>query len=143
MKDIINNSKYWYLQDLKYTDELVVRIAEGIESEDEQDIIIGGENLARARAVDITGQSKVIEIIFAHVLAYNVTDESYTEWDDEEQFKGLVFREYTKSHYLNFLSNHTLIEKLEGGNYSHYALVLCDDIVDVIAKGEPEFRRIN
>jgi hypothetical protein len=74
-------------------------------------------------------------------VAYLVTEECVGSCgrDDDEIYTGKLFREYTKSHFLEHLSRDT------GGHTEsilHFKLTCLNHVVDVAAYAPPEVKQI-
>ena len=83
MQSILAESNHWFLGNLNYVDALLcLEMTEGIVSSRIKDIKI--DDLATIKdcsPIEITNQSRRIQITFSNVLAYQLTDESY--WASE------------------------------------------------------------
>ena len=79
IQNILAESNHWFLGKLNYEDALLcLEMTEGIVSSRIKDIKIN--DLARIKdcsPIEITNQSRRIQITFPNVLAYQLTDESY------------------------------------------------------------------
>ncbi len=78
--------------------------------------------------------------MFEDYLAYSVRNESFTVWDNEEEFTGNVFRVYTKSKFIDYVRASTesfLVENVVGV-YKHYEIVCQNQIIDVASSHEPK-----
>lgn len=81
--------------------------------------------------------SVIYHIIFNGYISYNVINESYTSWDDCEKFEcGNLFRIYTKSRYLDFISTTTIAMEIEN-KFVHYGICCLNNIIDIISTDEP------
>mgnify|MGYP001325064754 CR=1 FL=1 len=83
MQSLLAESNYWFLGNLNYVDALLnLEIAEGIVSSSNKDIKIDDlGTIEDCSPIEITDQSRRVQIKFSNVLAYQVTDESY--WASE------------------------------------------------------------
>ena len=79
MQSILAESNYWFLGNLNYLDALLsLEITEGIVSSSIKDIKIDDlETIEDCRPIEITDQSRRVQIKFSNILAYQLTDESY------------------------------------------------------------------
>jgi hypothetical protein len=137
--DQINSHRYLYLDRL-YEDrdlELCVIVNEAK--------ILGGElesfDNATAYGPIVSDDTCIkYKITFKNYVAYCVTNETYAGAGDDEEFTGTLFRTYSKSQFLDYVtaSGGGLIETLDG--YTHYEVVTLNQIVDVASTREPEIQ---
>ncbi|MBG9795657.1 hypothetical protein ABD76_25620 [Paenibacillus dendritiformis] len=86
----------------------------------------------------------IIQLDFETYIGYSVINESFTSWDDYESFEGKkTFRIYSKSRFLDYISNATFASQEYPGPYIHYGIVCLDHIVNVVTISEPKVREIN
>ena len=140
MKSILD-SHSWFLERIAYHDALEIHILEGVRSAAPQQIQIAGVDLGEGYATDITENSRRVLVVFENIAAYQVTNESYTTADEYEIGTKGVLRKYDRSHYLDFVRRSTLINSLLAHAYTHFRLVLVDDVIDVIAKAGPRIEQ--
>lgn len=79
----------------------------------------------------------IIQIDFEDYISYSVTNESFTIWDEYEEFDGNAFRVYSKSRFLDFVKIHTFASDDYPGPFKHYGMVCMDHIVDVASTSPP------
>lgn len=146
MSDLLAGSEWWFLEQLHYEGALLeVDIAEGIISAVSEDVLIDkGLPLKGASPIEVTEESKRIRVRFSHVLAYQITDESYcaAEQGQINQVGGRVLCQYADSAYLEYVIKNSLISDLVDDLVSHYSLNLADDIIDVITTTEPSIELV-
>lgn len=84
------------------------------------------------------------KITFSDYVAYSVRNESFTVWDDYEMFQGKLFRQYSKSRFLDYLANSTHGWILENtvGNPTHFGAVCLNHLLDVAICGEPSIEEL-
>ncbi|MEK3720572.1 hypothetical protein [Paenibacillus sp. FSL H8-0034] len=87
--------------------------------------------------INIDENSPIIQIDFDTYIAYSIRNESYTSWDDYEEFEGNVFRIYKKSRYLDFVTLGTFATEIYPGPFLHYGISCLDHIVDIVSDSEP------
>ena len=84
----------------------------------------------------------VIQMDFDSYIAYSVTNESFTSWDDYEEFEGKAFRIYKRSRYLDFIKVHTFACDDYPGHFEHYGIVCLDHIVNVVSVEKPVINEV-
>jgi hypothetical protein len=137
MQSILETNDSWFLERLVYTDHLSLILVEGIKSS-LMEITVGDINLGEGRSIDVTDKSRRITVSFEDVIAYQLQNESFTYRDQYEQGTEGILRVYERSRYLDFVRSHSLIDALRENRYTHYSLILIDEIIDVISGAEPE-----
>lgn len=95
----------------------------------------------RATPIESTENCKTFEIVWGQYVAYLVTEEMAGSYGNvgDEAFTGKLFRLYSKSHFLEYLSHET------GGHTEplfHYKVVCLNHLIDVVAYRAPEIRII-
>lgn len=142
METVLDTGHSWLLEGLVYRDALEIHVVEGIRSAEQQKLQIAGVDLGEGYSINVTEKSRHFLVVFEDVLAYQVLNESYTTADEYEiRTKGVLCR-YERSHYLDFIQSSTLIDSFRLNAYTHFALVLQDDIIDVIAELEPKINNV-
>lgn len=143
MDTILENGHSWFLERLVYGDALEIHIVEGIRSAEPQKIRVAGVDLGEGYSTDVSEKSRHVLVIFEDVFAYQVTNESYMTRDEYEiRTKGVLCK-YERSRYLDFIKSWTLIDSLRASAYTHFGLILEDDIVDVVAEKEPRIEQLS
>ncbi|HEX7057198.1 MAG TPA: hypothetical protein VF260_08400 [Bacilli bacterium] len=94
-------------------------VRRGKTSDIAEPLLIGNRNLGESYSITIDDNSPVIQIDFESYIGYSILNESFTVWDDYEEFKGKNFRVYTKSRYLDFISNGTIASEDHPGPFKH------------------------
>ena len=135
----INSHKYIYLGEISEPEDNSLRLAieEAGVSEEEETIEIAGKKLSGLRAIEVTDQSCIYEVIFETYIAYSVRNESYALPDDYEIFEGKLISIYTKSRYLDYISKATFASADHPGPYKHYGFNCLNHIVDVVSTDPP------
>ncbi|XID95006.1 hypothetical protein ACF3MZ_11040 [Paenibacillaceae bacterium WGS1546] len=100
-------------------------------------LLIGDKNFGDSYSINIDEASPLLQIDFKSYIGYSILNESFTVWDDYEEFTGKIFRIYTKSRYLDFISNGTIAFEDHPGPFKHYGVSCLDHIVDVVSISEP------
>jgi hypothetical protein len=93
-----------------------------------------------ARLIEHGRRDRLFEVRWSRYVAYNVRNESYSGWDESEEFQGRSFRIYSKSHYLDFLKTAKNVQNLAPG-HSHWRIVCVNHIIDVASLEEPNVAR--
>lgn len=79
----------------------------------------------------------LIQVEFESYIGYSILNESYTIWDDYEQFEGKIFRIFSKSRYLDFITLGTIATEEYPGPYKHYGIAALNHIVNIVSTSEP------
>ena len=146
MSDLLAGAEWWFLERLEYGGALlIVEVAEGIVSSSAEDVTIDeGLSIEGASPIEITEKSKHVRIQFPHVLAHQITDESYCapEAGSTKEIGGRILCQHTDSAYLEYVIKNSLIDDLVDDPVCHYSLNLADDIIDVITTANPSIELI-
>lgn len=100
-------------------------------------LIVGEKEFGDSYSINIDKNSPIIQIDFHTYIAYSIRNESFTSWDDYEEFEGKIFRIYKKSRYLDFISVGTFATEDFPGSFKHYGISCLDHIVDIVSISEP------
>ncbi|MCU6709807.1 hypothetical protein M6D81_14020 [Paenibacillus sp. J5C_2022] len=100
-------------------------------------LIIDKKEFGDSYSINADKNSPIIQIDFQSYIAYSVRNESFTVWDDYEEFEGMIFRVYKKSRYLDFVSVGTFATEDFPGPFKHYGISCLDHIVDIVTISEP------
>jgi len=141
METILDTGSCWFLERALYPDILKIYVVEGVLSSEPQKLNISGVDLGTAYATVITEASRRYLVSFENVLAYQITRESLTRGEDNVTATGTL-RAYERSDYLDFVRSSTLVDAIGPETYTHFSLVLVDDVVDVIAGKEPSIEQM-
>ena len=144
MQSILAESNYWFLGNLNYLDALLsLEITEGIVSSSIKDIKIDDlETIKDCSPIEITDQSRRVQIKFSNVLAYQLTDESYWASENYDGITKNILCMHNNSEYLKYVMKNSIIKECIDNPVKHYSLTLADDIVDVITISEPSLELI-
>ncbi|HOA80316.1 MAG TPA: hypothetical protein PKK61_04540 [Defluviitaleaceae bacterium] len=110
-----------------------------------EDLIIGDTVIKNTYSIIIDKDLPILQLDFESYIAYSVTNESFTSWDEYEQFEGKAFMIYTKSRYLDFIKEHTLADQICGDVYPpfrHYGIVCLNHIIDIVSIDTPKVTEI-
>lgn len=112
-------------------------------SETSEEIVIGENLVKNVYSVDADMDLPILQIDFDSYIAYSVTNESYTSWDEYEVFEGKAFRIYTKSRYLDYIKVDTFAEGIFQGEFVHYGIVCLNHIINIVSVDKPIINEIN
>jgi hypothetical protein len=136
METILDTGSCWFLERALYGAVLQIYVVEGVVSREPQKLNISGVDLGTAYSTDITQASRHYLISFENVFAYQITRESLTRGENDVTVTGTL-RRYERSGYLDFVRSSTLVDSIGPEAYTHFSIVLVDEVVDVIAEKEP------
>ncbi len=140
----LNECRYLYLSEIQELDGNGLRlvVSEGLPAGETGPIHVGGAVLSGGTRIDVTEESRVFELVWSKYVAYAVLNESYVEWNDEEQWEGNGFRVYSKSHFIDYVSRASFACAEYPGPTQHHAVVCSDHIVDVVSIDMPKVEQI-
>ena len=98
------------------------------------------EILKGSKPIEVTDQSARYEIIFDDYIAYAVTNESYAG-NIEEEYEGKLARIYSKSAFLNYVSQGTFATSKYPGPFKHYGFCCLNQIIDIISEEPPVIKK--
>jgi hypothetical protein len=107
-------------------------------------ITIGEIEIKNTYSIDVDETLPLIQMDFEWYIGYSIRNESYTSWDNYEEFEGKIFRIYSKSRYLDFIKAGTFASEDYPGPFKHYGISCLNHVVDVASVSEPiikEFQR--
>jgi hypothetical protein len=136
----INEHRYLYLTELSEPEDNVLRliVTEG-RTGDEAGAPAGdevAETMSKSSPILADG-SAAYELIFDQYIAYAVLNESFTVRDDAEKFEGKLFRIYSESKFLSYVSAGTIATADYPGSYKHYGLVCLNHVVEIASTADP------
>jgi len=135
----LNKYKYIYFGNITEPEEneLAFTVYEAVVSEQEKDIVFGEATIEGTKEIITTKNSKSYQIYFPSYIAYSVINESYTSADEYEQFEGSNYRVYSKSRFLDYVSQDTIATSDYPGPFKHYGFVCLNHIIDIASQDEP------
>ncbi|MEZ5344472.1 MAG: hypothetical protein R2681_02855 [Pyrinomonadaceae bacterium] len=84
---------------------------------------------------------KRYKITFENYLIYSVANESFVDWDENENFEGNLFRKYSKSKFLDYIQRAVNVEYaqilMDEGEYHHFCICCSNQIIDVASPAQP------
>jgi hypothetical protein len=144
VRDEIESCRFLFLRDLTEPEENTLRVVieEAKADGPPEDIEILGKIISGSRPIESDESCRLFELIWPSYVAYTVRNESYTSWDESEEWEGNLFRLYSKSEFRDYVSRGTFATDDYPGPLQHWSLVCLRHVVDVIACVEPEMRRL-
>lgn len=142
MKTQLDDARMWLLDRIEYSDGLRLILVEmftldkEIDRSDDDPIV--AKVLAGSRPIETTAASRRFEVMFDHVIAWHVVDESLTSWDKEEiRDDTNVIQELSRSKYRDYVDqNHGWYESMFG-KATHYRVCTANEIVEVMSCSGP------
>lgn len=112
--------------------------------------VLPEEVVVKIGATEITGchpvrpmdGSRVFGITWNSYVAYSLINESFTVRDESQEFSGRLFRTYTKSHFLDYVSRATIACKEHPGPLQHIEVICESHVIDVVSVEFPQVREI-
>lgn len=96
----------------------------------------GMEHLLKGAQKVLEDKSIIYEITFDSYVAYSTRWESYTTWDEEEEFSfGKNYRVFSKSKFLDYITNSTFASGVI--EYNHYGVYCEWQIIDIASMNSP------
>ena len=140
----INSHQYLYLDKLVETNdlELEIWIDEARIEGGETDI---PETASSYGAIVANENCKKYKIKIEGYINYSVTNESFAQENENEIFVGSLFRTYTKSKYLDYVSealNAGYAEDVYEKKYIHCEIVCLNHVIDIMCFADFEIEEI-
>jgi hypothetical protein len=137
--DEINDCKSLFLAEIQETDynSLKLVIVEGLPVGEPKSITVGDVVIPDCTSIEPTGQSRAFELVWRRYVGYAVLNESYASVNDGEQYVGRRFRVYSKSRFLDYMTQATFASNEYPGPTQHYCVACEDHIVHVLAVDPP------
>ena len=144
----INEGEALYLVSIADKDRfLEIVISKGGKAERDENVLDGKSSVVIKSILEdadriLPDYCTAFRISFDNPIAYQVLDESYTAFDDNQKIEtGRLFAKLKNSSYLEFISNTTFADAFSEG-FQHYLICTVEKIVDVIAAKKPKVERI-
>jgi len=140
----IDDCGFLFLTDLREGshNSLHVQVAEGRPVGSPKPIRVAGTEIPDCTAIEITGESRMFEIVWDNYVGYSVLNESYATPGDEYPGEGNRFRTYSKSRFMQFIRQSTFACEDYPGPMRHYCVGCEDHIVNVVSVDPPTVRKI-
>lgn len=143
LADQINSHKFLYMTYIGEPEDNVLRLvieeAKAAETPVTAEI---GHIATIVHPIVVTENDLAYEIIFERYITYSVTNESFAQVDEYEQYEGRALRIYSKSHFLDYVQAATFASADYPGPYKHYSIICLNHIVDIASVGNPIIRII-
>ncbi|RUT46567.1 hypothetical protein EJP82_12015 [Paenibacillus anaericanus] len=138
------NFKDIYLEQIYEPEENSLRLlfSRSRTSETPETITIGEIEIKDIYSLDVDETVPLIQMDFEGYIGYSIRNESYTSWDDYEEFEGKIFRIYSKSRYLDFIKVGTFASEDYPGSFKHYGISCLNHVVDVASVSEPIIKEV-
>ena len=103
---------------------------------------IGGTVIESLHPVEPTERSRTFELTWKQYIAYSVRNESFASRDDNSEVRasGRLFRTYSKSHFLDFVSRATIASEQYPGPVTHFCVASENHVVDIVSTLLPEMQ---
>ena len=139
------NLKNIYFEQIYEPEENTLRLlfSRNRTSETPETIKIGEIEINDTYSIDVDESLPLIELDFEWYIGYSIRNESYTSWDDYEEFEGKTFRIYSKSRYLDFIKVGTFATDNYPGPYKHYGITCLKHVVDVVSVSVPIIKEVH
>lgn len=135
----INECKYLFLTDIQELgyNSLKLIVAEGLPGEELDGIKVGDVSISGGTRIEITDQSRIFELTWTHYIVYAVFNEGYVSVDESEQYEGSRFRIYSKSKFLDYVSQATFASDEYPGPTHHYCVACEDHVIQILTTDFP------
>jgi hypothetical protein len=121
---------------------LRVVLNEAKASDQTEDLVLENMVISGTRAIESDEICRIFELFWPSYVAYGIRNESFTSFDETEQWEGRIFCLYTKSHFLDYVSRGTFASDDYPGPLRHWSINCLNHIVDIVATDEPKVRRL-
>ena len=139
-EDLIQQKGFVFLDNIVEpgTNSLRISIKRASISSKSEDVNVGEYTLSDVNPIEIDKTLPVIHIEFDSYVAYSVFDESFHFVNPEDKFIGHSVRLFSKSTYLDFVSNGTIAQEIYSyKDLIHYQIVCLDHIIDIVSFDKP------
>jgi len=148
MKDLIdqiNTHKYLYLDKLVELNDLELEIwIDEAKTQGNRDDL--PENATCYGTMETDESCKKYKIKIDGYIAYVVTNESFAQENEDEEYDGNLFRIYSKSNFLDYASksmNVGYAEDLFDEKPKHFEIVCLNHVIDIICFEDFSIEEIN
>ncbi|MEF2248812.1 hypothetical protein [Paenibacillus sp. IITD108] len=141
--DLIN-LKVIYFKQIYEPEENTLRLlfSRSRTSDTPETITIGEIEIKDSYSIDIDETLPLLQLDFETYVGYSIRNESFTNWDDYEEFEGKIFRIYSKSRYLDFIKGGTFASEDYPGPFKHYGITCLNHVVDVVSISVPIIKEV-
>jgi hypothetical protein len=140
MKTVLDEFHASFLHAAIYADgNLRIIVAEGFRAAEPEDFTIGGHVIKDTYALNTSRESRLVEVLFTHPIAWQLVDESFTAFSECEVRDDIfALQVLTQSRYLDYVrANHGWFEDMRGPG-KHYRVWTENEIIDVVACEPPK-----
>jgi len=140
MKTVLDEFHASFLHAAIYADgNLRIIVAEGFRAAEPEDFIIGGHVIKDTYALNTSEESRLVEVLFTHPIAWQLVDESFTAFSECEVRDDIfALQVLTQSRYLDYVrANHGWFEDMRGPG-KHYRVWTENEVIDVVACEPPK-----
>jgi hypothetical protein len=138
MKTVLDEFLTSFLHTLAYaSSELCIVVAEGFRAAEPHDLNVKSHH-SEVYRLDVSADSRLVEVRFTRPIAWQLVDECYSNWDEydvrDDKSKLQVL---SRSRYLDFVrTNHGWFEDVRGLG-KHYRIWTENEVMDVVACEPP------
>jgi len=144
--DEINNLDYLFLVVIKDlpANRLSITVKAATVSDRDEDLVIANKNIGPVRSITAKGPGQKYELHFETYGAYQVTNESFSVFNENDERIGRLFCIYSKSTYINYVRENTIVNYTYDYDNAlkHYSLNCQHHTIDIITKEEPVIKRL-
>ncbi|MCK7589990.1 hypothetical protein M0G43_05335 [Subsaxibacter sp. CAU 1640] len=139
----IASAKYGFITNIREPEEYVLEFHLEIAqiSDNDEDVIIGNQNIGPARRIYVDEKSPKFKIRFNNYIGYSTINESYAR-QLEGEFTGINPRIYTESNFLYYIKKDSFASKDYPGEFKHYAFLSDNLIMNIASQTEPEIIKL-
>ena len=141
----LNSCDYLYFREISEPadNRLRLLIEEASAAPQLTSIEVASVEFSDLRAIESTDESRLFEITWDSYIAYSVRNESFTVLDEYETIEcGKLACVYSKSRFLDYISNATFASNDHSGPFRHVGLNCLNHIIDVISTNAPQVRQL-
>jgi hypothetical protein len=138
---VIDSCHSLFLREISEPGQNVLRLVlvEGIPSDKVESIRFAATQIDNVRRVRAAQNSRVLELLWNHYIAYSVTNESFSKADGAPH-SGRFLRHYSESPFLEYVKRSTCATDEYPGPPIHMCIVTETHIVDVVSTEMPTLR---
>jgi hypothetical protein len=140
MKTVLDEFRASFLHAAIYADgNLRIIVAEGFRAAEPEDFTIGGHVIKDTYALNTSEESRLVEVLFTHPIAWQLVAESFTAFSECEVRDDIfALQVLTQSRYLDYVrANHGWFEDMRGPG-KHYRVWTENEVIDVVACEPPK-----
>jgi hypothetical protein len=132
----------WQVHAIVYRNDLQLVLAEMFVGDADDTRVdpnpVAQEILRASRPIDVRDDSRLMVVRFPQTVAWQVVNESFTSWDDDEERDDTsVIQIITRSKYLDYvLQNHGWFRETIGPA-KLYRVLTANEVIDVVACEPP------